>query len=170
VLFVPKDASQAVNQIPNPMILLRQTLNQLAVYLVVCDLNKGRRWLNLFHKNHHLNPSQRSQEGWASMVPDLNQSPSFRRFQFPGQPADLVRFHRVRCDRQRNEMKAFFALEVAKIEPFGPGMIRARFMRLEHFGQRGRSIGKSDGPLEWECESGMMHPDQAGACSTLCHR
>jgi hypothetical protein len=32
--------------------------------------------------------------------------------------------------------------------PFGPGMIRAKFMRSWHFGQRGRVIGSIDGPTK----------------------
>jgi hypothetical protein len=40
--------------------------------------------------------------------------------------------------------------KLRRSKPFGPGMIRARFMRFVHLGQRGRSIGISDGWVEWE--------------------
>jgi hypothetical protein len=34
--------------------------------------------------------------------------------------------------------------------PDGPGEVRARFMRVWHFGQRGRSIADKNGPDVWE--------------------
>jgi hypothetical protein len=45
--------------------------------------------------------------------------------------------------------------KLRKSYPLGPGMIRARFMRSWHLGQCGRSIGISDGPVQWEYEMVM---------------
>jgi hypothetical protein len=44
----------------------------------------------------------------------------FPRLQFAGQPAYLVRFHRIGRDRQSDNVNAFRALEIAKIEPGRP--------------------------------------------------
>jgi hypothetical protein len=45
--------------------------------------------------------------------------------------------------------------KLRRSKPLGTGMMRASCIRCMHLGQRGRSMGMSDGPLECECESGM---------------
>ena len=53
--------------------------------------------------------------------------------------------HRVRYSGHGNKAIAFCAFEVAQIVPGTPGSVWLRLIRFAHLGQRGRSIGRSDG-------------------------